>query len=105
MRKLGKWVVRAAVALVVVYALLTAGLYWAMCQPIDRFARIMARVPGIAFAVFPFVPLWNSARGGDLQVGDPAPDFTLETTDKSAKVQLASFRGQKPVVLVFGSYT
>lgn len=105
MRKLLKWVLRGVVALVVVYALLTAGLYWAMCQPVDRFARIMARVPGIAFAVLPFVPLWNSARGGDLQVGDPAPDFELEKTDKSGKVQLASFRGQRPVVLVFGSYT
>jgi hypothetical protein len=105
MRKLVKWVVRGVVVLAVVYALLTAGLYWAMCQPVDRFARIMARVPGIAFAVLPFVPLWNSARGGDLQVGDPAPDFHLEKTDKSGKVQLASFRGQKPVVLVFGSYT
>lgn len=105
MRRLRKWIVRSVVVLAVVYGLLSAGLYWAMRQPVDRFAGVMARVPGIAFAVLPFVPLWNSARGGDLQVGDPAPDFTLETTDKSAKVQLASFRGQKPVVLVFGSYT
>ncbi len=105
MRKPLKWVLRIVVALAVVYAVLTAGLYWAMRQPVDRFTRIMARVPGIAFAVLPFVPLWNSARGGDLQVGDAAPDFTLEKTDKSSKVQLASFRGQKPVVLVFGSYT
>ncbi len=105
MRKLLKWTVRGVVVLAVVYGLLTAGLYWAMCQPVDRFTRIMARVPGIAFAVLPFVPLWNSARGGDLQVGDAAPDFNLEKTDKSGKVQLTSFRGQKPVVLVFGSYT
>lgn len=105
MGKVWKWALRGVAALAVVYALLTAGLYWAMCQPVDRFARIMARVPGIAFAVFPFVPLWNSARGGDLQVGDRAPDFTLEKTDKSGNVQLSSFRGQKPVVLVFGSYT
>ena len=105
MRKLLKWVLRSVVVLAVLYGLLTAGLYWAMRQPVDRFARIMARVPGIAFAVLPFVPLWNSARGGDLQVGDAAPDFTLEKTDKSGQVQLASFRGQKPVVLVFGSYT
>lgn len=97
--------VRVVAALAAVYALLTAGLYWAMCQPIERFTRIMAQVPGVAFAVFPFVPLWNVARSGDLQVGDMAPDFTLETTDQSGTVQLASFRGQKPVVLVFGSYT
>jgi peroxiredoxin len=34
-----------------------------------------------------------------------APDFALQTTDHSNTVQLSSFRGQKPVVLVFGSYT
>jgi peroxiredoxin len=34
-----------------------------------------------------------------------APDFTLPTLDKSANVQLSSFRGKQPVVLVFGSYT
>ena len=105
MRKLLSWTLKVVVALAVVYALLTAGLYWTMRQPMERFTAIMARVPGIAFAVLPFVPLWNSARGGDLRVGDPAPDFTLEKTDKSAMVQLSSFRGQKPVVLVFGSYT
>lgn len=105
MKRLLSWLLKAVVALAIVYALLTAGLYWTMRQPMERFTGIMARVPGIAFAVLPFVPLWNSARGGDLKVGDPAPDFTLEKTDKSARVQLSSFRGQKPVVLVFGSYT
>ena len=40
-----------------------------------------------------------------LKAGDAAPDFKLPTLDKSAQVELASFRGQKPVVLVFGSYT
>jgi peroxiredoxin len=45
------------------------------------------------------------ARSGSLKPGDPAPDFALPTLDKSGVVRLASFRGQKPVVLVFGSYT
>ncbi len=105
MRKLLSRLLKVVAALAVVYALLTAGLYWVMCQPVDRFNAIMARMPGPAFAVLPFVPLWNSARGGNLQVGDAAPDFNLETTDKKSRVQLSSFRGQKPVVLVFGSYT
>jgi Ca2+-binding EF-hand superfamily protein len=39
------------------------------------------------------------------RVGDPAPDFTLKTQDGSRQVQLAEFRGQKPVVLIFGSFT
>lgn len=38
-------------------------------------------------------------------VGQPAADFTLETADGRGKVALASFRGVKPVVLIFGSYT
>ena len=41
---------------------------------------------------------------GGPEVGDPAPDFTLPTT-KGAELALASFRGKKPVVLVFGSFT
>jgi hypothetical protein len=105
MRVLRRRLFQIAGALVAVYALLTAGLFWAMCQPVDRFTRIMAHVPGVAFAVLPFVPLWNAARGGDLEIGDPAPDFTLDTTDGTARVRLSSFRGRRPVVLVFGSYT
>ena len=40
-----------------------------------------------------------------LQLGDVAPDFNLPTLDHTAMVQLSSFRGSQPVVLVFGSYT
>jgi peroxiredoxin len=53
----------------------------------------------------PFEPLWNFARGGNLKHGDEAPDFNLPTQDKSRQVRLSSFRGKRPVVLVFGSYT
>ena len=38
-------------------------------------------------------------------VGDKAPDFTLKTVDGKKSVTLSSFRGHKPVVLIFGSYT
>jgi len=55
--------------------------------------------------VLPFEPLWNIARAGVLKAGDPAPDFRLPTYDKSSLVQLSSFRGNRPVVLIFGSYT
>ncbi len=44
-------------------------------------------------------------RPAPLRAGDPAPTFELETLDRKAKVKLSSFRGQKPVVLIFGSYT
>lgn len=84
-----------------------AALYGVMRRPPERFGQVMARVPEqAAFMVLPFETLWLRARAGTLQVGDPAPDFTLAKLDKSAHVQLSSFAAQgRPVVLVFGSYT
>lgn len=40
-----------------------------------------------------------------LKVGAEAPDFKLKTVDGKKEVKLASFKGKRPVVLVFGSYT
>jgi len=42
---------------------------------------------------------------GKLKVGDLAPDFDLTVRGGEQKVRLSSFRGRKPVALVFGSYT
>ncbi len=39
------------------------------------------------------------------KVGDIAPDFELCDVNGERPVRLSSFRGQKPVVLIFGSYT
>lgn len=39
------------------------------------------------------------------QVGAYPPDFCLKRLDSDARVRLSSFRGQRPVALVFGSYT
>jgi len=47
----------------------------------------------------------DQRREGALKVGDVAPDFTLSTLDGKRKVKLSSFRGAKPVALIFGSYT
>ena len=92
-------------AIAAVYLLLLAGLFAAMHQPPGRFASIIAKTPGPVMMAMPFQRLWLTARAGSLQPGDTAPDFDLETVDKQSRVQLSSFRGQKPVVLVFGSYT
>src|SRR5579872_5647335 len=82
-------------------------LFAVMRQSPDKFARVMARVPGpVAFLVLPFETLWTQARAGALKVGDSAPDFSLMKLDKSAQIQLSALTAQrKPVVLVFGSYT
>src|SRR5215467_16005011 len=94
-----------AIAVVGVEAALCAGLYWAMRQPPDAFGRVMKHVPMPMMLVLPFETLWNRARAGTVNVGDAAPDFRLSTLDHKSAVQLASFRGDRPVVLVFGSYT
>jgi len=89
------------------WVLACVGLYRVMQQPPENFARVMAKIPGpVAFLVLPFETLWMHARAGALQVGSPAPDFALTKLDKTARIQLSSFTTQnRPVVLVFGSYT
>lgn len=37
--------------------------------------------------------------------GDPAPDFELLGVDGEYSVRLSDFRGERPVALVFGSFT
>jgi len=55
------------------------------------------------------VPNWEATRALMLReapkVGDPAPDFTLERRDGTGAVSLSQFQGQRPVVLIFGSWT
>ncbi len=38
-------------------------------------------------------------------VGKRAPDFELESLEDGTQVKLSSYAGQKPVALIFGSYT
>ena len=39
------------------------------------------------------------------KVGDSAPDFELSDINGEHSVRLSDFQGQKPVALVFGSFT
>jgi hypothetical protein len=83
------------------------GLYSVMRQSPEQFGRVMAKIPGpVPFLILPFETLWMRARAGTLQLGSPAPDFTLAKLDKTDHIQLSSLSAQnRPVVLVFGSYT
>ncbi len=83
----------------------SAGHYIAMRQPPERFGAIMSNVPMVAMMILPFKPLWMSARAGQLTVGDAAPDFALPTLDRSRTVKLSEKSRDRPVVLIFGSYT
>jgi len=104
-RRILRPLLRIITTLVIVYAVLVAVLFIAMKQTPTRFGSVMAKLPAISMSVLPFESLWAIARAGVLQAGDPAPDFRLPTRDKSSVVQLSSFRGHRPVVLIFGSYT
>ena len=103
----GKWRLwlRIVTLIVLVYAILSAGLFIAMKQTPAAFGSMMSKLPMVSMMLLPFEPLWSIARGGALKAGDPAPDFRLQAYDKSSLVQLSSFRGDRPVVLIFGSYT
>ena len=101
---------RVLIRIVAVLAVAWAGcVVWAytiMKRPPEDFAAHIAKIPQpAAFLLLPFETLWMHARAGTLQPGDTAPDFNLETLDHKSRVQLSSFRGVRPVVLIFGSYT
>lgn len=91
--------------IVLLWVVATAALYAAMTRPPETFGAVMKHVPPVAMAILPFKPLWMSARGGHLAVGDAAPDFTLPALHGGAPVTLSQEYRHQPVVLVFGSYT
>jgi hypothetical protein len=102
-----KGIVATLCVLAALWVTCCLALYHVMRQSPEQFGRVMARIPGpIPFLILPFETLWMRARAGTLQVGSPAPDFALTKLDKTAQVQLSALTAQqRPVVLVFGSYT
>ena len=111
-----------------VYLLTCAGAYWALHTVVGT-EKLMSAAGPVMFRAYPLKRLITAARAGELQVGQPAPDFELEPRESPAKngepkqngdpdqdsdpdqdikterVRLSSFQGKKPVVLIFGSYT
>jgi hypothetical protein len=102
-----RWLLRGVVALVLVYVVLFGSVAIAMMQTPERFGALMKRMPApVVWGGLPARRMWLWARRGSLAEGDVAPDFTLRTTqDRAHRVSLSSYRGDRPVVLVFGSYT
>ena len=101
-----KWLLRGLVVVVVGYLMLFATVLAAMLQPPERFGAIMRYLPApVVWGALPAPRMWLWARAGVLHEGDVAPDFTLPTVDRTSQVTLSTHRGQRPVVLVFGSYT
>jgi hypothetical protein len=102
-----KWILRGLAVLIGCYIVLFSTVTAAMLQPPERFGAFMKRMPpALVWGGLPASRMWTWARRGRLGEGDTAPDFDLRTAqDRTRRVTLASYRGQRPVVLVFGSYT
>ncbi len=98
-------IAKTVASLVVLYSLMLGAFYYAMEQPPETFSRGMMHIGPAPFLLFPFETMWKHARDGALQAGQPAPDFRLPLLDGSGSVELSSFRANRPVVLIFGSYT
>ena len=50
-------------------------------------------------------PFYGNLMTPELAPGEPACPFDLPLLDGSGRVRLADFAGERPVALVFGSYT
>ena len=97
---------RIITVLVIVWLGFVGAMWWAMHQSPETFGRVMSHMPVPAvFLVAPFETMWTSARAGTLHPGDTAPEFSLQTLDKTSRVTLSALLARGPVVLVFGSYT
>jgi hypothetical protein len=96
---------RVTAALGLLWVVATAALFMVMRQPPRVAGKALNALPGPLFMFFPMETMWCEARKGALALGQEAPDFTLRLRDATGTVQLSSFRGSQPVVLVFGSYT
>jgi len=101
-----RWIAGSLATVAVLWLGCAAFIWHAMHEPPEEFGRVMMKLPGpVPFLLFPFETMWLRARAGTLHIGDPAPNFTLTKVDKSAQVELSALNQQKPVVLIFGSYT
>jgi hypothetical protein len=92
-------------AILAAWLCFSGAMYHQMTRPPEEFAAFMAKLPMAAMMLAPFETMWMRARAGSLRPGDIAPDFRLKTRDGNSEVTLSSFRGNRPVVLIFGSYT
>ena len=104
-RRAPKWLFPVAAVLVAAWLCFLGYINWAMHQPPEVFGHVMARMPLPAYFVIPFETMWSRARKGHVDIGNAAPSFTVKKLEDKTPVELGSLWNEKPVVLVFGSYT
>lgn len=100
-----RWTLSVAGVCFALWMCLVGYVAWAMSQPPEVFGHVMARMPMPAYFVLPFETLWMHARKGHLEVGDTAPALAVQHLTDTTPVDLGSLWTERPVVLVFGSYT
>jgi len=100
-----RWLLAAALVFGWAWVVFLGYVDWAMHQPPEVFGHVMARMPMPAYFLLPFETMWTNARKGSLNIGDNAPDFQVKTLEAETPVQLSSLWADRPVVLVFGSFT
>ncbi len=104
-RRLRRWLLPSAGVLLAAWVGFIAYTNWAMHQPPEVFGHVMAQMPMPAYFLFPFETMWSRARAGHVNIGDSAPSLTVKRLEEKTPVELGSLWAEKPVVLVFGSYT
>ena len=104
-RRVRRWLLPTAGVLFVAWIGFLTYVNWAMHQSPEVFGHVMARMPMPAYFVIPFETLWSRARAGHVNVGDAAPSLPVKRLEDKTPVELGSLWNDKPVVLVFGSYT
>ena len=105
-RRFRRWLLPIAAICFAAWLALLGYVDWAMRQTPEVFGSVMAHVPMPAFFVLPFETLWMHERAGHIHPGDQAPAFTVrELQGAEAPVDMAALWTERPVVLVFGSYT
>ena len=86
-----KWIIRVAIAVIVLAGLLFAGLSYRMGSVRDAYGMLRYAIPRMG--------------QGEVKVGDKAPEVELISTDGDARLHLRDKIGARPLVLIFGSYT
>ena len=104
-KRIRNWVASVAGLCFIGWLGLVGYVNWAMHQPPEVFGHVMAKMPMPAYFVLPFETLWMRARKGQLNVGDAAPDLVVKKLEDHSPTDLATLWADRPVVLVFGSYT
>ena len=104
-KRIRNWVASIAALCFAGWLGLVSYVNWAMHQPPEVFGHVMAKMPMPAYFVLPFETLGMRARHGQLNIGDAAPDLAVKKLEDHSPTDLATLWADRPVVLVFGSYT